>query len=169
MKTWRYKEWSTAGRTERQRNSDAQRNLLDCVIFSQTVVTFQVPWWGQRISESGNLPGAIIIFSRIWSRFALPSVHFQDVQFQDWNLKSNTEWLGRWNFASGLVCTVFEKKDALKDLFDYIVDYNDEFEDAAILVLMAIYQTWAMLNFAFYFQLLTKCLHMQMCSRHFTE
>ncbi|KAJ4936913.1 hypothetical protein JOQ06_001498 [Pogonophryne albipinna] len=39
----------------------------------------------------------------------------------------------RWNFASRLVCTVFEKKDALKDLFDYIVEHHEEFDDAAIL------------------------------------
>ncbi|KAJ3584164.1 hypothetical protein NHX12_014660 [Muraenolepis orangiensis] len=39
----------------------------------------------------------------------------------------------RWNFASRLVCTVFEKKDAHKDLFDYIVDHHKEFDDAAIL------------------------------------
>lgn len=38
----------------------------------------------------------------------------------------------RWNFASRLVCTVFEKKDALKDLFEYIVEHHDEFEEAAI-------------------------------------
>ncbi|XP_036373212.1 uncharacterized protein si:ch211-89o9.6 isoform X3 [Megalops cyprinoides] len=38
----------------------------------------------------------------------------------------------RWNFASRLVCTVFERKDVLKDLFDYIVDHHDEFEDTAI-------------------------------------
>lgn len=34
----------------------------------------------------------------------------------------------RWNFASRLVCTVFEKKDALKDLLEYIVDRHNEFE-----------------------------------------
>ena len=34
-------------------------------------------------------------------------------------------------------------------------------------VLMATYQTWATLNFAFCFQLLTNCLHMQMCSLTF--
>ncbi|KAJ4922465.1 hypothetical protein JOQ06_019560 [Pogonophryne albipinna] len=39
----------------------------------------------------------------------------------------------RWNFASRLVCPVFEKKDALKDLFDYIVEHHKEFDDAAIL------------------------------------
>ncbi|KAK5885982.1 hypothetical protein CesoFtcFv8_017064 [Champsocephalus esox] len=39
----------------------------------------------------------------------------------------------RWNFASRLVCTVFEKKDALKDLFDYIVEHHEDFDDAAIL------------------------------------
>ncbi|KAJ4944141.1 hypothetical protein JOQ06_012686 [Pogonophryne albipinna] len=39
----------------------------------------------------------------------------------------------RWNFASRLVCTLFEKKDALKDLFDYIVEHHEEFDDAAIL------------------------------------
>ncbi|KAF3847096.1 hypothetical protein F7725_020124, partial [Dissostichus mawsoni] len=31
------------------------------------------------------------------------------------------------------VCTVFEKKDALKDLFEYIVEHHEEFDDAAIL------------------------------------
>ncbi|KAF3835788.1 hypothetical protein F7725_028346, partial [Dissostichus mawsoni] len=32
-----------------------------------------------------------------------------------------------------LVFTVFEKKDALKDLFDDIVDHHEEFDDSAIL------------------------------------
>lgn len=44
-------------------------------------------------------------------------------------------------------CTVFEKKDAQKDLLDYIVDHHDESEDASLHM-----KTWATLNFAFYFQ-----------------
>uniref|UniRef100_A0A3B1J2E9 DUF4371 domain-containing protein n=1 Tax=Astyanax mexicanus TaxID=7994 RepID=A0A3B1J2E9_ASTMX len=38
----------------------------------------------------------------------------------------------RWNLASRLVCTVFEKKDALKDVFNYIVEHHEDFDHDAI-------------------------------------
>ena len=38
----------------------------------------------------------------------------------------------RWNFASRLVCTVFEEKDALKNVFEHIVDHHDEYDNDSI-------------------------------------
>ncbi|KAF3834237.1 hypothetical protein F7725_025441, partial [Dissostichus mawsoni] len=58
----------------------------------------------------------------------------------------------------------FEDKDALKDLFEYIVEHHTNLMMLPFSVLMATYQTWATLNLAFSFQLLTTYLRMQMCS-----
>ncbi|KAJ3585080.1 hypothetical protein NHX12_013802 [Muraenolepis orangiensis] len=36
------------------------------------------------------------------------------------------------NFSSKLVCTVFEKKESLKDVFDHIVEHHEDFDEAAV-------------------------------------
>ncbi|KAF3841503.1 hypothetical protein F7725_007365 [Dissostichus mawsoni] len=58
----------------------------------------------------------------------------------------------------------FEDKDALKDLFEYIVEHHDEFDDAAILSADGYLSNLGNLNLSFSFQLLTTYLRMQMCS-----
>lgn len=38
----------------------------------------------------------------------------------------------RWNFSSRLVFTVYEKKAELIELFEYIVDHHDEFDEDTV-------------------------------------
>ena len=38
----------------------------------------------------------------------------------------------RWNFSSRLVCTVYERREELLELFEFIVDNHNDFDDDAI-------------------------------------
>ncbi|KAJ4924772.1 hypothetical protein JOQ06_003723 [Pogonophryne albipinna] len=69
----------------------------------------------------------------------------------------------RWNFASRLVCTVFEKKDALKDLFDYIVEHHEEFDDAAILSADGYLSNLGNFEFGFFLSTFNEIFAMRLC------
>ena len=38
----------------------------------------------------------------------------------------------RWNFSSRLVCTVYERREELLELFEYIVDNHNDFDNDAV-------------------------------------